>query len=117
MPKRQRLQIAYDPQQKTKQQARRVAARAKPLDILRATLDQMPRAASLDDLLERTTLTLHEMLDNSVTAVLQLLPDGSTLYGRTVQSTQPYAGSLLLSIHMGMIGAAARTQQTVVAND
>ena len=91
--------------------------RVKPLDILRATIDQMPRATSLDDLLERTTLTLHEMLGNSVTAVLQLLPDGSILYGRTVQSTQPYAGSLMLSIDEGLIGAAARTRQTVLAND
>ena len=117
MPKRQRLQHTDAPQQQTKRQARTATARAKPLAILRATLDQLPRAASLDDLLERTTLTLHEMMGNSVTVVLQLLPDGETLYGRTVQATLPYAGSRMLSIHRGLVGAAARAQQTVVAND
>src|SRR5262245_42499714 len=117
MPKRPRFQNAYNRPQKTKRHARRVAARAKPLDLLRATLDQMLRATSLDDLLERTTLTLHEILGNSVTAVLQLLPKGSTLYGRTVQSTRPYGGSLMLSIHKGLVGAAARSQQTVLANN
>jgi signal transduction histidine kinase/ActR/RegA family two-component response regulator len=117
MPKRQRLQNAYDQPKKTKRHARIATARAKPLDILQATIDQMPRAISLDDLLERTTLTLHQMMGNLATAVLQLLPDGATLYGRTVQSTQPYTGSLILSIHEGLVGAATRTQQTVVAND
>ncbi|MDQ2997722.1 MAG: GAF domain-containing protein, partial [Chloroflexota bacterium] len=92
------------------------AARAEPLDILRATIDQMPRAISLDDLLDRTLVTLQQMMGNSVTAVMQLLPDGATLYGRSVQSTRPYLGTPILSIHKGLIGAAARAQQTVVAN-
>jgi signal transduction histidine kinase/putative methionine-R-sulfoxide reductase with GAF domain/ActR/RegA family two-component response regulator len=117
MPKRQRSQTAYKQSPKTQRLARSATARAKPLDILGATLGQMPRAASVDDLLERTTSTLHAMLANSVTAVLQLLADGVTLYGRTVQATRPYSGSLMLSIHTGMVGAAACTHQTVVAND
>jgi signal transduction histidine kinase len=117
MPNHQHSQNDYNPQQKTKRPARRVAARVKALDILRATFDQMPRATSLDDLLERTVVTLHELMGNSVTAVLQLLPDGTTLFGRTVQSTQPYAGSLILLIDTGLVGATASTQQTIVAND
>src|SRR5215212_5978519 len=113
MPKRQRFQQTYHRPHKTKRHARLAAMRADPLNILHATIDQMTHAGSLDDLLERTITTLHQMMGNSVTAVLQLLPNGSTLYGRTVQSTRPGAGSLLLSIHAGMVGAAASAQQTV----
>ncbi len=116
MPKRQRFQNTYDRQQKTKRDARRAAARAKPLDILRATIDQMPRASSLDALLDRTITTLHQMMGNSATAVMQLLPDGATLYGRSFQSSRPYPGSPTLPIHKGLMGAAARARQTVVAN-
>jgi signal transduction histidine kinase len=100
-----------------KRLARRAAGRAEPLDILQATIDQMPRATSLDDLLDRTITTLHEMMGNSVTAVMQLQPDGQTLYGRSVQSTRPYSGSAMVSIHKGLVGAAARSRQTVVANE
>jgi signal transduction histidine kinase/ActR/RegA family two-component response regulator len=117
MSKRQRYQNTPDRQQKTKRHARLDATRTEPLNILSATIDQMTHASSLDDLLDRTITTLHQIMDNSVTAVLQLLPDGLTLYGRTVQSTQPYAGSLLLPIHTGLVGAAASNQQTIVAND
>ncbi len=117
MPKRKRFQIAHDRQQKAKRLTRLAVGRAKPLDILRTTLDQLPCATSLDDLLDRTITTLHELMDNSVTAVLQLMPDRATLYGRTVRSTQPYAGSLILSVHKGLIGVAATTGQTVVVND
>src|SRR5689334_8926501 len=117
MPKRQRYQNTPDRQQKTKRHARPDARRAEPLNILSAMIDQMTHASSLDDLLDRTITTLHQIMGNSVTAVLQLLPDGLTLYGRTVQSTQPYAGSLLLPIHTGLVGAAASNQQTIVAND
>jgi signal transduction histidine kinase len=92
------------------------ATHVEPLDILHATIDQMPRAISLDDLLDRTLATLHQMMANSVTAVLQLLPDGTTLYGRSVHSTRPYLGTPMLSIHRGLIGAAAQARQTVVAN-
>src|SRR5437773_555165 len=116
MPKRQRFQNANNRQQKTKRDARRAAARAKPLDILRATIDQMPCAISLDDLLERTITTLHQMMGNSATAVMQLLPDGATLYGRSFQSSRPYPGSPTLPIQKGLMGAAARARQTVVAN-
>jgi signal transduction histidine kinase/ActR/RegA family two-component response regulator len=49
--------------------------------------------------------------------VLQLLSDGVTLYSRAVQCTRPYTGSRMLSIHHGLVGAATRAQQTVVAND
>ncbi len=114
MPKRQRFQNTYDRQQKTKRDARRAAARAKPLDILRATIDQMPRASSLDALLDRTITTLHQMMGNSATAVMQLLPDGATLYGRSFQSSRPYPGSPTLPIHKGLMGAAAAFPQRVV---
>src|SRR4051812_45542507 len=117
MPKHQRFQHAHGRQHRAKRNARLAPMRADPLNILHTTIDQMTRASSLDDLLERTITTLHQMMGNSVTAVLQLLPNGSTLYGRTVQSTRPYGGSLLLSIHAGLVGAAAGSQQTVVAND
>ena len=93
MPKRQRFQKIYNRQRKTKRPVRITGARAEPLDSLRATIDQMPRAVSLDDLLDRTITTLHQMMGNSVTAVMQLLPDGVTLYGRSVQSTRPYPGA------------------------
>jgi signal transduction histidine kinase/ActR/RegA family two-component response regulator len=116
MPKRQRFKNIYNRQRKAKRPARITGARAEPLDILRATIDQMPRAVSLDDLLDRTITTLHQMMGNSVTAVMQLLPDGATLYGRSVQSTRPYLGTPTLPIHKGLVGAAARAQQTVVAN-
>ncbi len=116
MPKRQRSQNIYDRQQKTKRHARMAAVRAEPLDILRATIDQMPRAISLDDLLDRTIATLHQMMGNSVTAVMQLLPDGATLYGRSVQSARPYPGTPTLPIQKGLMGAAASARQTVVAN-
>ncbi len=116
MPKHQRSQKTYNRSRKTKQHESVADTHAKPLAILRATIDQMPRATSLDDLLDRTLATLHQMMGNSVTAVLQLLPDGATLYGRSVQSTRPYPGTPTLSIHKGLIGAAARERQTVVAN-
>src|SRR5215212_1801946 len=115
MPKRPRNSTNQHP--KTPPVTRIITARAQPLDILQATTDQMPRATSLEDLLERTTLTLHELMGNSVTAVLQLLANGVTLYGRAVQCTRPYTGSRMLSIHHGLVGAAARAQQTIVAND
>lgn len=117
MPKHQRFHKTANRPQKTKRPVRLDGARAAPLDILRATIDQMPREISLDDLLDRTLATLHQMMGNSVTAVLQLLPDGVTLYGRSVHSIRPYLGSPTLSIHKGLIGAAARTRQTVVANN
>src|SRR5215207_8505507 len=117
MPKHQRSPKTYDRQQQPKRRAHTAAARAQPLDILRATIDQMPRATSLDDLLNRTIATLHQMMGNSVTAVMQLLPDGATLYGRSFLSTQPYSGSPMLPIHKGLIGAAASARQTVVANN
>src|SRR5215212_5336814 len=75
MPKHQRSQNAYNRLRKMKRPARMPATRGEPLDILHATIDQMLRAISLDDLLDRTLATLHQMLGNSVTAVLQLLPD------------------------------------------
>ncbi|MEO7912724.1 MAG: ATP-binding protein [Roseiflexaceae bacterium] len=116
MPKHQRSQHTHNRLQKTKRPARLAIARAEPLDILQATIDQMPRAISLDDLLDRTLATLHRMMGNSVSAIMQLLPDGATLYGRSVQSSRPYSGTPTLSIHKGLIGAAARARQTVIAN-
>src|SRR4051812_27646092 len=117
MPKRHRAQNTYNRQPKPKRHTRTAAARAEPLDILRATIEEMPRAVSLDDLLDRTITTLQQMMGNSVTAVMQLLPDGETLYGRSVLSTRPYQGSDTVPIHKGLVGAAARSRQTVVAND
>jgi signal transduction histidine kinase/CheY-like chemotaxis protein len=116
MPKHQHSQNNYNRSRKTKQHGPVTDTHAEPLAVLRATIDQMPRATSLDDLLDRTLATLHQMMGNSVTAVLQLLPDSATLYGRSVQSTRPYPGTPTLSIHQGLMGAAARAQQTVVAN-
>jgi signal transduction histidine kinase/putative methionine-R-sulfoxide reductase with GAF domain/ActR/RegA family two-component response regulator len=118
MPKRYRSQAIYHRKPRQRRHSGELAgSRADPLDILRATIDQLPRATSLDDLLERTITSLHDRMGNSVTAIMQLLPDSATLYARSFLSSQPYGGSLMLSIHKGLVGAAASARQTVVAND
>jgi len=117
MPKPVRPQPVEDRQLKPRHPRRPANARFSQLAILHATIDQMQRAASLDDLLDRTVTTLHQMMGNSVTAVMQLLPDGATLFGRSFQSTRPNLSSPTVPIQKGLIGAAARVRQTVVAND
>jgi signal transduction histidine kinase/ActR/RegA family two-component response regulator len=87
------------------------------LDLLQRVLGQMPGAASLDDLLVRTVGVLHQLTGNSSTAVLQVLPGGDLLYGRAYRSNRPYTGSPTMSIDTGLIGAAARSGQTVVVPD
>jgi signal transduction histidine kinase/ActR/RegA family two-component response regulator len=110
----------------TRYRARRVPKRlspenlaysADPLDLLQKILGQMPGAVSLDDLLERTTSALHRLTGNMATAVLELLPGGDVLYGRAIQSTLAFTGSRTLPIDTGLIGAATRSAQTVVAQD
>jgi signal transduction histidine kinase/ActR/RegA family two-component response regulator len=117
MSKSDRPQTTDDRQPKRQHQRSSAGPRISPLAILDATIDEMLRATSLDDLLERTVTSLHQMMGNSVTSVMQLLPDESCLYGRCYRSTQPHFGSPAVPINQGLIGAAARTRQTVVAND
>jgi signal transduction histidine kinase/putative methionine-R-sulfoxide reductase with GAF domain len=92
-------------------------SRGGSLKMLRHILGQMPGATSLDDLLDRTIAAMHQAMGNSVTAILQLWPSGHELYARTLLSARPYLGSRILPIEIGLLGAAARTLQTVVAND
>jgi signal transduction histidine kinase len=89
----------------------------RPLDLLQAVLSQMSGAASLDELLESTVRSLHTALGSTSTAVLQFTPDHPALYCRFYQSTQAYHGSPELSLDTGLIGAAARARQTVLAQD
>jgi signal transduction histidine kinase len=89
-----------------------------PLDMVRVILDQMQNTSSLDDLLRRTVSALHDILANSVSAILQLLPDQRELHPRTLLCPNPHIGAFQAqSIDIGLIGAAARTQQTIVSQD
>jgi len=89
-----------------------------PLDLVRVILDQMQNTSSLDDLLRRTVSALHDILANSVSAILQLLPDQRELYPRTLLCPNPNLGAFQAqSIDIGLIGAAARAQQTIVSQD
>ncbi|HEU5100650.1 MAG TPA: ATP-binding protein, partial [Roseiflexaceae bacterium] len=117
MPKPDRPLTTDERQLKRRHQRSPARARTSPLVILDATIDEMLRAISLDDLLERTVTSLHQLMGNSVTSVMQLLPDEACLYGRCFRSIRPHFGSPAVPIHKGLIGAAARSRQTVVAND
>src|SRR5688572_17462054 len=92
-------------------------ASAHSLDLLQLILGEMSDAASLDDLLERTVSSLHTALGNTATAALQLLPDDASLDCLFLRSAQAYHGSRELPIDSGLIGAATRAQQTVLAQD
>jgi two-component system NtrC family sensor kinase len=92
-------------------------ASAHSLDLLQLILGEMSDAASLDDLLERTVNSLHTALGNTATAALQLLPDDASLDCLFLRSAQAYHGSRELPIDSGLIGAATRAQQTVLAQD
>jgi signal transduction histidine kinase len=92
-------------------------ASGEPIALLQIILGQMPGASSLDELLDRTVDALHRVMGNTSTAVLQLLPMGGSLCTRAFQSTRPYQGSAILPIDTGLIGAAARSLQTIVAQD
>ncbi len=89
-----------------------------PLDMLRVILDQMQNTSSLDDLLSRTVSALHDILSNSVSAILQLLPHQRELYPRTLLCPKAHPGAFQAqSIETGLIGAAARAQQTITSQD
>ncbi len=88
-----------------------------PLNLIQLILGQMSGATSLSELLERTVGCLHSLMDNTSTAVLQLLADDSLLYCRAFQSALPYGGSPAIPLDTGLIGAAARSGQTVLATD
>ncbi|MFL5806881.1 MAG: ATP-binding protein [Roseiflexaceae bacterium] len=89
----------------------------RPLDLLQAVLSQMSGVASLDELLERTVNNLHTALDNTATGVLLVIPDRLALQCLFFRSTQGYHGWPEVSIDTGLIGAAARAQQTVLVQD
>ncbi|HET9224833.1 MAG TPA: GAF domain-containing protein, partial [Roseiflexaceae bacterium] len=93
------------------------ASQRPPLDMLQAILGQMSGANSLDVLLERTVSCLHQLLGNTATAAMQLLPGGDKLICLAFESQYPYRGLPTLPIDTGLIGATARSQQTVLAND
>jgi signal transduction histidine kinase len=87
------------------------------LDMLQVILGQMSGASSLDALLERTVSCLHRLSGNTATAVLQLLPGGDTLLCLAFESKYANHGSLTLPINTGLIGATARSEHTILAND
>ena len=92
-------------------------AHSDSLDVIQTVLGQMTGAASLDELLRRTIAALHRLLGNTATVVLELMPDGDALDTRVVECSRPLMNPPLLPITMGLIGTAARTGKTVVAQD
>src|SRR5262245_46912888 len=87
------------------------------LDMLQAILGQMSGADSLDTLLERTVSCLHQLIGDTATVVLQLLPGGQTLLCLAYESKYPYHGLPTFPIDTGLIGAAARSGRTILANN
>src|SRR5262245_13166230 len=88
-----------------------------PLDMLQAILGQMSGANSLETLLERTVSCLHRLVGNTATGVLRLLPGGDRLLCLAFETTYPYDGPFTFPIDTGLLGATARSRQTVLAND
>jgi signal transduction histidine kinase/putative methionine-R-sulfoxide reductase with GAF domain len=85
--------------------------------MLQAILSQMPGSTSLDDLLDRTAATLHQLMANAVTAVFQVQPGGMALYACALKSEWPELASRTIASDYGLIGASVSSGQTVVVQD
>ena len=87
------------------------------LQTVQRILDEIGAATTLDDLLERTTDVLHRTFGNLATCVLQIAPDGRMIVTRAMRAVAPPRGDMFITIDAGVIGAAARSGRTVLAND
>jgi signal transduction histidine kinase len=77
----------------------------------------MVGAASLHELLQRTVDCLQTLLQNTCTGVLQIQPDRAALDCVAFACTQPFDEVLTVPLDLGLIGACARLDQTILAND
>ncbi|HMO55993.1 MAG TPA: response regulator [Roseiflexaceae bacterium] len=87
------------------------------LIMLQAITTAMAGTTSLDVLLDRTVAVVHHRLSNISTTILELLAAEQMLYTRACLAELPYSGPMSLATTVGMIGAAARSGTTIVAND